>query len=110
MSVELDTARPVNFDIPLWRLTTVLAYVPVSQSTWLSGVARGNMPKPVKIPGTSAVVWRSVDIREWVERLESALEPSKAYFEQEAHTNSFNEVSRINSTKIAASTECDGVQ
>lgn len=110
MSVEIDTLRPVNFDIPLWRLTTVLAYVPVSQSTWLSGVAKGNMPKPVKIPGTSAVAWRSEEIMEWVKKLESDLEPSKAYVEQEVHSNSFKQVSRINSTKIAANTECDGVQ
>lgn len=79
MSVETDFLRPANFDIPLWRLTTVLAFVPVSQSTWLSGVSRGDMPKPVKIPGTSAVAWRAEEIRAWVGGLKPLFEPSEQY-------------------------------
>ena len=84
MPVEKDSVRSTNFDSPLWRLKTVLAFVPVSQSTWLSGVSRGDMPKPVKIPGTSAVAWRSEDIKSWIEKLEPELELSKYYLNSES--------------------------
>lgn len=79
MPVKTASSHPVNFETPLWRLTTVLAFVPVSQSTWLSGVSRGDMPKPVKIPGTSAVAWRAEEIRAWVDDLKPLFEPSEKY-------------------------------
>jgi predicted DNA-binding transcriptional regulator AlpA len=82
MSVETASTLSINFDSPLWRLPTVLAFVPISQSTWLSGVSRGDMPKPVKIPGTKAVAWRADEVRAWVNELQPLLNPSEQYLGQ----------------------------
>ena len=53
---------PQDPDIALWRLPTVLAHVPVSQSHWWAGVAEGRYPAPVKL-SKRCVAWRSADIR-----------------------------------------------
>lgn len=44
------------------RLPQVLAVIPVSKSTWWTGVASGRFPKPVKL-GPRTTAWRVSDIR-----------------------------------------------
>lgn len=46
------------------------AIVPVSRSTWFSGVRTGRFPKPVKIT-ERRVAWRVRDIRALLEKLEA---------------------------------------
>ena len=53
---------PLDPDITLWKLPTVLAHIPVSRSGWWAGVQTGRYPKPVKL-STRSVAWRSADIR-----------------------------------------------
>ena len=53
---------PLNPEIALWKLATVLAHIPVSRSGWWAGVQTGRYPKPVKLSKRS-VAWRSADIR-----------------------------------------------
>lgn len=48
-----------NKDIP--------AIIPVSRSTWLSGVREGRFPKPVKL-GKRTTAWRVMDIRALIEK------------------------------------------
>jgi prophage regulatory protein len=50
------------------RLPSVLSVIPVSRSTWWTGVKSGRFPKPTKLgPNTSA--WWVPDIRALIERL-----------------------------------------
>ena len=45
------------------------ALIPVSASTWWSGVKDGRYPRPVKLsPNTTA--WRVSDIRELIQRID----------------------------------------
>lgn len=44
------------------RVTTILASIPVSKSTWWAGVASGRFPQPVKL-GPRVTAWRVEDIR-----------------------------------------------
>ena len=44
------------------RLPAVLAIIPVSKSTWWSGIKSGRYPKPVKL-GERITAWRVEDIR-----------------------------------------------
>jgi prophage regulatory protein len=43
------------------------ALIPVSRSTWWSGVKSGRFPKPVNVLGGSITTWRAEDIRRLVE-------------------------------------------
>ena len=43
------------------------AIIPVSRSTWLTGVREGRFPKPVKL-GKRTTAWRVTDIRALIER------------------------------------------
>jgi len=43
------------------------AIIPVSRSTWLSGVREGRFPKPVKL-GKRTTAWRVADIRALIEK------------------------------------------
>jgi predicted DNA-binding transcriptional regulator AlpA len=54
---------------PLWKLPTVLSYTAMGRTAWLDGVKKGNMPAPVKMPGTRSVAWRAKKVRAWVEAL-----------------------------------------
>jgi predicted DNA-binding transcriptional regulator AlpA len=63
---RLDLIESVTFD-RLIRLPEVLQLVPVSRSTWFSGVRSGRYPAPVRI-GVRAVAWRHRDIRRLVEK------------------------------------------
>ena len=50
------------------RLEQVLQLIPISQSTWYSGIKTGRFPQPVKIgPRTSA--YRAEDIRKLIDEL-----------------------------------------
>ena len=47
----------------------VPALIPVSASTWWSGIKDGRYPRPVKLsPNTTA--WRVSDIRELIQRID----------------------------------------
>ena len=48
------------------RVKEVLRYIPVSKSTWWSGVKSGRYPKPVKL-GPRTTAWRVQDIRNYIE-------------------------------------------
>lgn len=43
------------------------AVIPVSKSTWWTGVKSGRFPRPIKL-GTRTTVWRAEDIREFIEK------------------------------------------
>jgi predicted DNA-binding transcriptional regulator AlpA len=68
-STKLRANKVINFDSPLWRIDTVLAYVPISKSGWLNGVKLGNMPQPIKMPGSKAVAWRKENVQAWIAEL-----------------------------------------
>jgi prophage regulatory protein len=63
---RFDSVESFNID-RLLRLPEVLQLVPVSRSTWFSGVRSGRYPAPVRI-GVRAVAWRHRDIRRLVEK------------------------------------------
>lgn len=50
----------------LLRIAQVLELIPVSRSTWWSGVRSGRFPKPVKL-GPRTTCWRASDIAALVE-------------------------------------------
>jgi prophage regulatory protein len=49
------------------RLPAVLSVIPVSKSTWWSGVKSGRYPKAVKL-GERITAWRAEDIRALIEK------------------------------------------
>lgn len=52
------------------RLSAIIAPhgpIPVSKSTWWSGVKTGRYPKPVKL-STRITAWRVEDIRDFIEK------------------------------------------
>ena len=51
------------------------AIIPVSKSTWWSGVKSGRFPKPVKL-GPRITVWRVEDIRALIHRAPSSFPES----------------------------------
>jgi len=58
-------AKPMT-DLPqtgLVRLSTILQFVPVSASTWWSGVKAGRFPKPMKL-SPRVTVWAVEGIRD----------------------------------------------
>ena len=66
-SVQLaTTANPPPR--PLLKLPEVLAALPVSRSSWYSGMRSGLYPQPVKI-GAKSVAWRRCDIDRLIESL-----------------------------------------
>ena len=50
------------------RLSTVLALIPVSKSTWWKGVSEGRFPKPTKKFGPRIAAWDVNDIRPLLEK------------------------------------------
>ncbi len=44
------------------RLPQVLAFIPVSKSTWWDGIKTGRFPKPIKL-GPRTTAWRAEDIQ-----------------------------------------------
>ncbi len=56
-------------DIGFLRLPEILEIIPVSKSTWWSGVKSGRFPKPVKL-GPRTTAWSCASIREYVHSIE----------------------------------------
>lgn len=52
-------------DAAFVRLSTILKLIPISKSTWLSGVKSGYFPKPVRL-GKKITAWRIKDIRKLI--------------------------------------------
>ena len=50
------------------RLRTLLQVIPVSKSTWWSGVKSGRYPQPVKTLGQRITAWRVEDIRALIQQ------------------------------------------
>ena len=50
------------------RLKEVLAFIPVSKSTWYKGIADGRYPKPTKVLGPRIAAWDVRDIRPLLEQ------------------------------------------
>lgn len=65
----------INSQFPLEgfvRLPFIIAPkgpIPISRSSWWSGIKAGRYPKPVKL-GPRTTAWRASDIRELINRLE----------------------------------------
>jgi predicted DNA-binding transcriptional regulator AlpA len=56
------------------RLKQVLELIPVSKSTWWSGIAAGRFPQPVSLtPRTTA--WRASDIQSVIKQLGAPDQP-----------------------------------
>lgn len=55
------------------RLPQVLAFIPVSKSTWWDGIKTGRFPKPVKL-GPRTTAWRVEDIHALIDSLADAAE------------------------------------
>ena len=49
------------------RLPQILAIIPVSKSTWWSGVRSGRYPQPTRALGERITAWRVEDIRSLIE-------------------------------------------
>ena len=52
------------------RLPTILKLLPISKSTWLTGVKSGYFPKPVRL-GKKITAWRVEDIRKLINSTEN---------------------------------------
>jgi len=50
------------------RLPQVLARIPVSASTWWTGVKKGRYPAAIKL-GRNTTVWHSEDIDQLIEKI-----------------------------------------
>jgi prophage regulatory protein len=67
---DTDVSRPHWPETGFLRLQSILAPngpIPVSKSTWWSGVKSGRFPKPVKL-GPRTTAWRVEDIRTLIEQ------------------------------------------
>lgn len=53
------------------RLPQVLAFVPVSKSTWWNGVRDGRFPRPVKL-GPRMTAWKAEDIHSLIKTIGGA--------------------------------------
>ncbi len=51
------------------RLKQVLILIPISRSSWWSGVAQGKYPRPIKL-GQRVTVWRVSDIQKLIQKIE----------------------------------------
>ena len=49
------------------RLHTILQILPISRSTWLTGIKSGHFPKPVRL-GKRITAWRVEDIRKLINK------------------------------------------
>jgi len=50
------------------RLPDVLSLIPVSKTSWYSGVAEGRFPKPIRLSSRTSA-WRVEDIRQLIDEL-----------------------------------------
>ena len=67
VDVHYPSTRQVD-PAALLRLKQVLALVPVSASTWWSGVRSGRFPRPVKL-GPRTTTWRARDVLALIDSL-----------------------------------------
>lgn len=52
------------------RLPQILSHIPVSRSTWWTGVKSGKYPRPIKL-GKNTTAWKAEDIHALIEKLAS---------------------------------------
>ena len=52
------------------RVPEVLKLIPVAESTWWAGVAKGTFPKPVKL-GPKITAWKIEDIKAFIDSFSS---------------------------------------
>lgn len=57
----------INHPSQLLRLNQVLLLIPVSRSTWLTGVKTGRFPAPIK--NNRCVFWSAASILELLEKM-----------------------------------------
>lgn len=50
------------------RIDQVLQFIPISKSSWWSGIATGRYPAPIKL-GPRTTAWKVEDLRALIERL-----------------------------------------
>jgi len=50
------------------RLPDVLSLIPVSKTSWYSGVAEGRFPKPIRLSARTSA-WKVEDIRQLIDEL-----------------------------------------
>jgi len=50
------------------RLPDVLSLIPVSKTSWYSGVAEGRFPKPIRLSARTSA-WKVEDIRKLIDEL-----------------------------------------
>lgn len=65
-----DSKIPELKNLPetgLLRVNQILRFIPISRSSWWSGVKTGRFPKPVKYLGKRTTAWRVADIRRLIE-------------------------------------------
>lgn len=58
--------KPILPPTGFMRLSQVLQFIPISQSTWYSGIKTGRFPQPVKL-GPRTTVYRAEDIRKLID-------------------------------------------
>lgn len=52
------------------RVSDVLKFIPVAESTWWAGVKKGIFPKPVKLT-SKVTAWKIEDIRAYIDSFPS---------------------------------------
>jgi prophage regulatory protein len=62
-----NTSRQIDPNA-LLRLRQVLTLVPISASSWWSGVRNGKYPKPLKL-GPKTTCWRASDVLALIDRV-----------------------------------------
>jgi prophage regulatory protein len=62
-----NTSRQIDPN-GLLRLRQVLTLVPISASSWWSGVRNGKYPKPLKL-GPKTTCWRASDVLALIDRV-----------------------------------------
>jgi len=65
---KLDQSTPVIPEIGFLRLPSVLKLIPISRSSWYSGIQTGRYPRGVKL-SANTTAWRAEDIRELINEL-----------------------------------------
>lgn len=69
---EIINSNQNDFDLVgggFLRLKQVLILIPISRSSWWSGVAQGKYPRPIKL-GQRVTVWRVSDIQKLIQKIE----------------------------------------
>ncbi len=72
----MNSSIGVKRDRVFLRLPQVLEIIPVSKSTWWSGIRDGRFPKPVKLSVRTSA-WLQSDIDELCDRLAGTATPER---------------------------------